>query len=68
MPETITLFAESIEDISPLTKDSIEITLAEVDVAQIVSEVGHESLLAEMKIEDIKEYLENKENEEKEDE
>lgn len=56
MPETITLFIESVEDISPLTHESMEITLSGVDLGHLVQEVGYELLLSEMKKEDVEQY------------
>lgn len=63
MPETISIYCESVEDIS-VVGNTLEVTLADVDIAQLVQEVGMENLLSEMKKEDIIEWLENKKEEE----
>lgn len=63
MPEVITIYAASVEDISPVSGEAIEITLADVDLAQFVSEFRNR-LLDEFSIEEIKDYLEEKESEE----
>lgn len=68
MKETITIFAESVEDVSANAPDVLEITLSGVDLSQLVSEVGVSDLLGAMSMEDIQEYIKNKEEEEKEDE
>ena len=68
MKETVTIFAESIEDVSANGPDVLEVTLSGVDLSQLVSEVGITDLLGSMDIEDIKQYIKDKEEEEKEDE
>lgn len=60
MPETITLYAESIEDISPINHDSLEITLADVDLGQLIQEIGYENLLAEIDRKDVEQYYKDK--------
>lgn len=64
--ETITIFANSIEDISANATDVLEITLSGVDPSELVTEVGVAELLGAMDIDDIKEYLKKKEEDETE--
>lgn len=59
MRDTITIFAESIEDIAP-SGSELEVTLAGVDVKRMVSDIPPPDILDEMNIDDIKEYLENR--------
>lgn len=68
MPETITIYAESVEDISPLNHDSIEVTLSGVDLGNLVAELDHTDILDCVDLDEIKEYIENKEKEKTEDE
>ena len=60
MPETISIYCESIEDVSVVGKNSMEVTLADVDLSQLVQDIGFENLLAEMKKEEVLEYFESK--------
>lgn len=63
MDDTITIYAESILDVSPVNFDSIEVELEGVDIGQLVQEVGIETLLEEIGEEEIKEWLKrDKEN------
>lgn len=67
MPETISIYVASIDDISP-AGDSLEVTLSDVDISHLVSEIGIEALLDEMKKTDIDEYFVEKAKQEAEDE
>lgn len=58
MPETIEIYAESIEDISPLSHNSLSITLAGIDLGQLISEIGEDIILSEIGREHINTYLE----------
>jgi len=61
MPETISIFCGSVEDISPIGKDSLEVTLADVELSHLIQEVGFENLLDEISKDDIKQYIKDKE-------
>lgn len=62
MEDAITIYAESILDVSPVNYDSIEIELEGVDISQLVQEVGIDNLLEEIGEEEIKKWL-NKDKE-----
>lgn len=57
MPETIDIYAESIEDVTPINHDSLSITLAGVDLGQLIMEIGQEDILSEIGTKAIHEYL-----------
>jgi hypothetical protein len=66
--ETITVFGGCIEDVSPAaTPGQLEITISDVDVSQLVQEVGIDLILSEIKEEDIVQYLKDKKEREEED-
>ncbi len=67
-PETISIYCGAIEDVTPLSAEVLEVTMSDVDIGQIINEVGTDTLLDYMKIEDIKEYIVEKEKKESEDE
>jgi hypothetical protein len=58
--ETLSIYAGSINDVSPVDKDTIEVTLDDVDLSHLVAEVGPHFLLAEMDISDIYDFIEEK--------
>jgi phosphosulfolactate synthase (CoM biosynthesis protein A) len=64
MPETVSFNCSSIEDTTPYIDDEgvakVEVTLADVDVQQIVQEVGLDNLLFEMKEEEVMQYFADK--------
>lgn len=67
--EAVTLWCASIEDITPSihkeTKEAVlEVTLADVDVVDLINDIGFETLLAHMKEEDVMEYFESKRKQE----
>lgn len=67
--ETVTIFAGCVEDISPATTPNVlEVTLSDVDVSQVVQEIGIDSVLSEISDEDIQQYLNDKKEREEEDE
>lgn len=63
----ITLFTDNI-DIDPISGDSVQVTLSGVDVSQVIEEVGSDTLLSEMDIEEIRDFLNEYEDEEAQDE
>lgn len=64
--ETLSIYAGSINDVSPVDSNTIEVTLEEVDLAHLVSEVGPHFLLAEIDIADIYDYIEEKRKQQEE--
>lgn len=65
--ETITIFAGCVEDISPaVTPGVLEVTLSDVDVDQVVQEIGVDNILSEIPDEDIQQYLNDKKDREEE--
>lgn len=62
--ETIEIYAESVEDITPLSHDSLLIELSGVDLAALVQEIGDDEFLDVIGVERINEYLKDKEQEE----
>lgn len=59
MNDSITFYAENVEDISPVSQDSVEVTLQGVDVSQLVAEIGTVELLDEIGMDEVVEWLEN---------
>lgn len=55
----ITLYATGA-DVAPVSGDSVSVTLEEVDLSQLVIEVGHFDLLEEIGKEQIDEYLKDR--------
>lgn len=63
--ESVTLWCSSIEDVTPsihkVSEEAVlEVTLADVDIVDLINDIGFENLLAHIKEEDIMEYLESK--------
>lgn len=70
--EAVTVWCSSIEDVTPsihkVSKEAVlEVTLADVDVVDLINDIGYENLLAHMKEEDVMEYFESKNKSEDED-
>lgn len=60
--ETLTIFVGCVEDISPAaTPNTLEVTLSDVDISHLIQEVGLHNVLSEIKDDDIKDYLKDKE-------
>jgi len=57
----ISIYAERI-DVTP-NAGSLDIDLEGVDLSQLISEVGIESLLSDIGVDEVKEWLNDKENE-----
>lgn len=66
MPESITIYAESVDDISANGHDALEVTLSGVDINNVIAEVGQDSILDEISTPDIEEYLESRKEREAE--
>lgn len=67
--ESVTIWCGSIEDVTPdIKKDSkesvLEVTLADVDVVDLINDIGFENLLAHMNREDVMEYFDKPREEE----
>ena len=60
----LTVFAESVDDIRPVSQETIEVTLEGVDVSQLVLELGADVLLEEIPREEIDEWIKEKDEEE----
>lgn len=63
--EALTIFCESIEDITPTldpeTKEPIlEVTMADVDIVGLIQDIGFETLLSHMAEEEVLEYYADK--------
>lgn len=67
MLETLEIYAESVEDITPLSHNSLLVELAGVDLAAIIQEVGDEDFLDAIGIQRINEYLSDKAQEDEQD-
>lgn len=64
--ETVSIYAGSINDVSPVDSETIEVTLDDVDLSHLVSEVGSHFLLAEMDISDVYDFIEEKRKQDEE--
>ena len=53
----ITLFAEDIDNVRSAGENSLEITLSEVDINQLILEIGADVLLENMDYKEIEEYF-----------
>lgn len=63
----ITIFADGV-DINPISGESIQVTLEGVDISQVIEEVGSDTILAEMDLEEIYDYIREQEDEDAENE
>lgn len=61
MADTIELYVESVDDISPIDSKTLVVEMSGVDLGQLITEIGVENLLDEMAQEDIKNYIKEKE-------
>lgn len=59
--EDITIHAKSISDISAIGNDTIEVSLEDASLDSLIDDIGASILLDAMSIDDIKEYLADKE-------
>lgn len=70
--ESVTVWCGSIEDVTPsihkVSREAVlEVTLADVDVVDLINDIGFENLLAHMSEEDVMEYFESKNKSEDDD-
>lgn len=63
----MTIFADGV-DINGVSSESVQVTLEGVDISQVIEEIGSDTLLSEMDIEEIKDFLNEYEDEESQDE
>lgn len=64
----ITIYARGVDDISPVNHDSVLVSLEDVDLSQLVTEVSAYELLETIGDEEIEKYLQEKAELEGEDE
>lgn len=53
----LTLYAESVDDITPVAHNSLAVELSGVDISQLIEEIGVDELLEEVGTEAIEQYL-----------
>lgn len=63
----LTIFADGV-DINAVSSESVQVTLEGVDISQVIEEVGSDTILAEMDLEEIYDYIREQEDEDAENE
>lgn len=59
--DDITIFCEEVDNINVIGEDSLEVTLSNIDISQIISEVGVDSILEHIDRAEVEEYYKESE-------
>lgn len=71
LAEMVEVYANGIEDVTPRVDDKgetyLEITLSDVDITQLITDIGLENLLEDMDREEVMKYYEELDKSEEDD-